>query len=234
MKKRLFAILLTVFMIASLLPTGAFAAEAVTYIERSWDGSKVVETVKTVTEYTLIDENYQIDYTWNQERNRVYATLNEGWYVVKGNNNYTFDDGRLELYIGGDVKIILTDGSTLSLGCILGGNNDNERLTIYGQSLGDGALIANPTDDGESHSGIGGGMVSVTIHGGNITAQSADGGAGIGGTDVEGDRTDAYVDGCDVTIYGGTVKAAGSYGDEGSVGYGGAGIGGGGSDPRRS
>ena len=56
MKKRLFAILLTVFMIASLLPTGAFAAEAVTYIERSWDEEqgKVVETRKEITDYTLI------------------------------------------------------------------------------------------------------------------------------------------------------------------------------------
>ena len=86
MKKRLFAILLTVFMIASLLPTGALAAEAVTYIERSWDEEqgKVVETRKEITDYTLISPNNRINFTVHD--GRAETTLEAGWYVVEGNN----------------------------------------------------------------------------------------------------------------------------------------------------
>ena len=238
MKKRLFAILLTVFMIASLLPTGAFAAEAVTYIERRWDDDQgeVVETRQEITDYTLISRDKPINYTFNETDRRAYATLQAGWYVVEGNNYYNYinnnEDIRLELYIDGDVNIILTDGALLSVGCVAGwfdGQDDN--LTIYGQEFDTGRLETNPSDAGQVHSGIGGRMKSVTIHGGDIKARSADGGAGIGGTDVEGSDDSTFVHGCDVTIYGGTVDASGSYGEDDPSGYGGAGIGGGGNDP---
>ncbi len=233
MKKRLFAILLTVFMIASLLPTGAFAEEAVTYIERRWDEEqgKVVETRKEITDYTLISPNNRINFTVHD--GRAETTLEAGWYVVEGNNYINNnEDIRLELYINGDVNIILTDGALLSVGCVAGwfdGQDDN--LTIYGQEFDTGRLETNPSDAGQVHSGIGGRMKSVTIHGGDIKARSADGGAGIGGTDVEDSDDPTFVHGCDVTIYGGNVDASGSYGEDDPSGYGGAGIGGGGNDP---
>ena len=237
MKKRLFAILLTVFMIASLLPTGAFAAEAVTYIERRWDEEqgKVVETRKEITDYTLISPNNRINFTVHD--GCAETTLEAGWYVVEGNNYYNYinnnEDIRLELYIDGDVKIILKDGALLSVGCVAGWDitNLSDTLTIYGQEFDTGRLETNPSDAGLVHSGIGGRMASVTIHGGDIKAQSADGGAGIGGTDVEGSDDPTFVHGCDVTIYGGNVDASGSYGKDDRSGYGGAGIGGGGNDP---
>ena len=236
MKKRLFAILLTVFMIASLLPTGAFAAEAVTYIERRWDEEqgKVVETRKEITDYTLISPNNRINFTVHD--GRAETTLEAGWYVVEGNNYYNYinnnEDIHLELYIDGDVNIILTDGALLSVGCVAGWFDDkDDNLTIYGQEFDTGRLETNPSDASLVHSGIGGRMASVTIHGGDIKARSADGGAGIGGTDVENSDDPTFVHGCDVTIYGGTVDASGSYGEDDPSGYGGAGIGGGGNDP---
>ena len=237
MKKRLFAILLTVFMIASLLPTGALAAEAVTYIERRWDEEqgKVVETRKEITDYTLISPNNRINFTVHD--GCAETTLEAGWYVVEGNNYYNYinnnEDIRLELYIDGDVKIILKDGALLSVGCVAGWDitNLSDTLTIYGQEFDTGRLETNPSDAGLVHSGIGGRMASVTIHGGDIKAQSADGGAGIGGTDGENSDDPTFVHGCDVTIYGGTVDASGSYGEDDPSGYGGAGIGGGGNDP---
>ncbi len=237
MKKRLFAILLTVFMIASLLPTGAFAAEAVTYIERRWDDDQgeVVEERKEVTDYTLISPNNRINFTVHD--GRAETTLEAGWYVVEGNNYYNYinnnEDIRLELYIDGDVKIILKDGALLSVGCVAGWDitNLSDTLTIYGQEFDTGRLETNPSDASLVHSGIGGRMASVTIHGGDIKAQSADGGAGIGGTDVEGSDDPTFVHGCDVTIFGGNVDASGSYGKDDRSGYGGAGIGGGGNDP---
>ena len=237
MKKRLFAILLTVFMIASLLPTGAFAAEAVTYIERRWDDDQgeVVEERKEVTDYTLISPNNRINFTVHD--GRAETTLEAGWYVVEGNNYYNYinnnEDIRLELYINGDVNIILTDGALLSVGCVAGWDitNLSDTLTIYGQEFDTGRLETNPSDASLVHSGIGGRMASVTIHGGDIKAQSADGGAGIGGTDVEGSDDPTFVHGCDVTIFGGNVDASGSYGKDDRSGYGGAGIGGGGNDP---
>ncbi len=238
MKKRLFAILLTVFMIASLLPTGAFAAEPVYYIERSWDPDQgeVVETRQEISNYTLINRGNPINYTFNETDRRAYATLQAGWYVVEDSTYYTSINNntkiRLELYINGDVNIILTDGALLSVGCVAGwfdGQDDN--LTIYGQEFDTGRLETNPSDAGQVHSGIGGRMKSVTIHGGDIKARSADGGAGIGGTDVEGSDDSTFVHGCDVTIFGGNVDASGSYGEDDPSGYGGAGIGGGGNDP---
>ena len=219
MKKRLFAILLTVFMIASLLPTGAFAAEAVTYIECRWDDDqgKVVETKKEVTDYTVISRGNPINYTFNETDRRAYATLQAGWYVVEDSTYYTSINNntkiRLELYINGDVNIILTDGALLSVGCVAGWFDDkDDNLTIYGQEFDTGRLETNPSDAGQVHSGIGGRMKSVTIHGGYIKARSADGGAGIGGT---------------VNIYGGHVTAIGGMGDEDTASSYGAPLGGG-------
>ncbi len=126
------------------------------------------------------------------------ATLSSGWYVV--NDSRTFNN---RLTVNGDVKFILADGKTLTTtkGIAV---NENNTLTIYGQSGQTGILNAT-LPDGTLHSAIGGDNQSntgtITINGGHVTAQGNQGGAGIGGSiDHNGGI---------ITINGGTVSATG-------------------------
>lgn len=142
------------------------------------------------------------------------STMNDGWYVVKGNVEI---EG--SLYVNGDVILILTDDATLTVkkGILL---TEGNSLTICVQSFGNhtGSLIA--TGAGNA-AGIGGYVDSarderfssgrLTINGGKITATGAIASAGIGGSE--------WTDCGEVTINEGTVTANG--------GGGGAGIGGG-------
>ena len=74
MKKKLF--LLTVALLCTVVQ-GAWANDPIKYIERSWDGSKVVETEKTITDYTLLEGDHSEDW--------MHTT---GFYVVKGDVKY--------------------------------------------------------------------------------------------------------------------------------------------------
>ncbi|MBQ9550164.1 MAG: InlB B-repeat-containing protein [Lachnospiraceae bacterium] len=143
------------------------------------------------------------------------SILNSGWYVTQ--EDKTISDKRID--INGDVKLILCDGVELSvpLGITLTGNN---KLTIYGQTKGNGTLTINGAGGGNA--GIGGGengsCGTLIINGGviNATGGSSHGvGAGIGGGYSGG--------GGNITINGGTVTATGG----GTDCYGAAGIGGG-------
>jgi len=139
------------------------------------------------------------------------ATLSSGWYIV--DTSRTFNS---RITVDGDVKFILTDGYTLTAynGIAV---NENNTLTIYGQSGQTGRLDATVTDSQlVLYTAIGGSYPSntgtITINGGIVTAQGSEGAAGIGGSSNR--------NGGIITINGGTVSATG--------GMQGAGIGGGG------
>ena len=144
------------------------------------------------------------------------------WVVIKGEVTIS------RLIVKGEGHLILTDGSRLvcSDGVVLQG--DGNSLSIYSQSSGDqeGRLEAKLSqskykknaaigciDDYEVN-GSPGGMGTLVIHGGVITATGGNYAAGIGGGEDRGIQPNGSV-----TIYGGTVTATG--GDHG------AGIGGG-------
>lgn len=156
------------------------------------------------------------------------STINlyEGWYIVSGDVSIRCQDRSVEVILHGDVHLILTDGSSLSIaGGIRVMDNDDDptngspnNLTIYAQSQitvdenGDpdlaataaGRLSVSPWDKG---AGIGGSYGSsspnsgaITINGGVIDA-SAGPGAGIGG---------GHEGSGNVTINGGAITATSS------------------------
>ncbi|MBQ1773433.1 MAG: hypothetical protein IIZ97_04195 [Prevotella sp.] len=51
-------------------------AAPVSYVERSWDGTKVVSTVKYVTDYQVLSE---------VNKDRIFHMESGKWYVVKSN-----------------------------------------------------------------------------------------------------------------------------------------------------
>ena len=210
------------------LAQGAWAQEPVSYVNRTWDGSKVVETPSTCTTYTEISGN-------NPSEEQA---LNGEWYVVKENASRK----RIIIKDGQEVNIILCDGATLNsivtfehLVGIYG-----TRLHVYGQEGGTGKLVADARND-EKNAGIGANTASdgykrlgeLYVHGGKIEARGGKYAAGIGGAwylghnyngevYVYGGEVYAYGgaygagigggqndDGADVTVYGGTVWASG-------------------------
>ena len=169
--------------------------------------------------YRTCDENGQ---NWETKECRNYTVVDgsttawsDGWYVV--NRNVTIDE---LVTVTGNVRLILTDGTTLTVNGGIGGINvaKGNSFSVYAQSVGEntGRLTAN---SGGWGAGIGGGngkaAGTITIHGGEVTANGSNGGAGIGGGSGAGFDTS----GGTITIHGGSVTATG--GDYG------AGIGGG-------
>ena len=130
------------------------------------------------------------------------------WYVVNGNTTISN-----RIAVNGTVNLILSDGAVLNAnsGITVSGTNT---LNIYGQIGGTGKLIAKSTGKntavgGDESSGSGG---TIAIHGGVIEASGINNdSAVIGGTREN--------EGCDLTVFGGSVSASNN-------GYG-AGIGGG-------
>ena len=150
----------------------------------------------------------------------------DGWYVV--NSDVTINQ---RVDVSGDVKLILTDGHTLTVngGIHVTGNNC---FTVYGQENGNGKLTATATNN--VGAGIGGNGSRTThaqngenggtivIAGGTIKAVGGDnpiddespcGGAGIG-------NGNGASNGGSVTIYGGEVNATGGVGNAGIGGDG--------------
>ena len=194
-----FAIILGFIYMIGPAASYVHAETTISYIERSWDGSKVVSETKSASPTPI---------------SSCGSSLASGWYYVDSDPNY---GSSTRLNISGDVKLILCDGTTLT--CNDGINvASGSSLTIYGQSGDSGQLIAK--GDTNNCAAIGGkngeSCGTVIIHGGKVSADGYNGnegedGAGIGGGDSG--------DGGDITIYGGTVAATGSNN--------GAGIGGG-------
>ena len=175
--------------------------------------------------YRTCDENGQ---NWETKECRNYTVVDgsttawsDGWYVV--NRNVTIDE---LVTVTGNVRLILTDGTTLTVDGGIGGINvaKGNSFSVYAQSVGEntGRLTAN---SGGWGAGIGGGngkaAGTITIHGGEVTANGSKGGAGIGGG--SGDGFDAS--GGTITIHGGNVTATGG---ENAAGIGGGNNGSGG------
>ena len=200
----------------------------VTYVDRAWDGSAVVESNATCATYTSVTSG-------------MSTAWSAGCYVVDSNVEI---GSRIE--ISGAVRLILCDGFTLTAkkGIHLTGNGKS--LTIYGQVNDSGALTISGVErdhagiggNGNDHSsgedggaltinggtvkvnggelgaGIGGGASldvggggggNVTVNGGNVTANGGERGAGIGG----GSGNDVVGGGGTVTVNGGNVTANG-------------------------
>ncbi len=132
---------------------------AVPYV--SYDAGGVSQGEQTCDEYLAITDSSANWYDINDQTG--------GWYVVRGNVTLS---ANTTLHVTGDVHLVLCDGAKLTAGdgvYIRQGSS----LSIYGQSVGTGKLVAKP----ESGPGIGG-MAntvggSLYIHGGVIEARAA-------------------------------------------------------------
>lgn len=194
--KRMLSLLISLLLIFSLLSGVLLAANNVSYI----DENGIEQTVATAIDLTSSSTS------WG-------SSASTTWYSVTG--NLTINSS---VTVSGDVHLILTDGSSLT---VAADKNtailipENCSLSIYGQILGTGILMA--TGEGTG-AGIGsdaagaGGLVK--INGGTITAKGGKkevderyiGGPGIGG-------------GSNVFINGGDIKANG-YGKAAGIGSG--------------
>lgn len=183
-RKRL-SILLCIVFAFSMFPVATSAAEGdVEYLYCDENGDNWQTGTKADGKYTLVASD---NTSWS-----------DGWYVVEGNIT---NSNRIS--VSGNVHLILKDGCTLNAtsGILVSRGNS---LTIYGQSLGTGKLVATAWTDG-GDAGIGGvhhsTAGSITINGGNIEATGYNGGAGIGGGHAGAPQS--------VTINGGNVIANG-------------------------
>ena len=222
MKKRFLSILLILCLALTLLPQMAFAEGSVSYLDA--DG-----TFKTSTGATKVTSS---DTEWTG------TTTSPGWYVVTGDVIIGTADAPQRVTVSGDVRLILTNGCTLTVhgGIQVQDNSDaatntpnTNALTIYAQSTDEstmGKLIAkgaerdynaaiggNEGNEGNDYGGSGG---AITINGGYVEATNTDG-AGIGGG-FGSHSGGSGGSGGTITINGGYVEASSQFG---------AGIGGG-------
>ena len=160
------------------------------YVSRSWDE----------TRQTLVETFEEIPSGSERITSFTSVLYSDRWYYADGTVEISTHVS-VNSINGEPVKIILKDGCllTASQGIIL---DDSNGLFIYGQSAGNGVLLAigHGTD-----AGIGGASgSSVTVFGGEVAALGGDeGGAGIGGNQ--------NCAGGDFTIYGGEVTVQGGY-----------------------
>ena len=191
---------------------------ALDYVVCSWDDeSKVVKSeIKTLASgnYTVLKGGGDID-------------LQPGYYIVKSNVTY----GTINMKGSGTHHLILCDGARIKANFIH--IIDDDVLHIYGQTNSSGQLIID--EPLLNCAGIGctsdESVGTIVIHGGDISAHSDGGSAGIGSSNyssgshgsswrVPRHRSDlSSADDGTITIYDGTVKAYG--------GTNGSGIGGG-------
>ena len=185
----------------------------ITYISRSWDGTKVVDKEVTVKAKWL--NAIQIpkgDSRYMGEKSEE----GEYWYVT---GNHTIEGG-IELENYHTLNLILCDDATLRVKYIQ--IRDLSTLRIFGQKRGTGKLLIE--DPGDGHCAIGNGGANfgtIEIHGGQITAKGGEKCAAIGES--------CYYDGSeetykiyrfqDIKIYGGVINATGG---DGAAGIGGS------------
>jgi|GEM_PF-1195988 len=212
--RKLFAVVLSILLVATCIPFNAFALDPVSYVDENG-------VTQTVTDYTVISGS-------------GYYSMSDGWYVL--NSDVAFQDAYATagtVFVNGDAKLILCDGYTLS--CRGAKVNSGYALTVYGQTDGTGKLYSSSTSAigvnvaANAVFTVNSGTVeargayqktgissqgTIIINGGTVTATGGTDAAGIGGSYNDGiaNATGALI------INGGTVTATG--------GTDGAGIGG--------
>ena len=217
-------------------------------------GDGVRRFVANVT-YWLLDVPYR---AWNETTRQMEDKVCTSYTVVT-TETAIFEDGRWyvvvetvecgSIAVNGAAHLILMDGAKLTAtavtneaGVAVAAGNS---LTIYGQQLGTGELVAKNRWVGAGYAGaciggvMNGGCGTVTINGGTITAISEGAGAGIGGAwggscgsiiinggkiTAKGNNAAGIGDGGygrngKVTINGGTVDASQGYSDA-DIGFG--------------
>ncbi len=181
------ALIFIMALAISVFPISAYAAEATEY--RYFNGNEWANGSQNAT---VIEADT--------------LALEAGWYVARG--DVTIAD---RITVTGDVHLILSDGATLTASEGIGVAVGNS-LSVYGQTLGTGKLIA----EGNKHAGIGGSM----------------GADGVSSTKwMSGYDFSAVTDGAaggsmgSLTVYGGSITANGSKGA--AIGGGAGGNGGG-------
>jgi hypothetical protein len=188
-RRRKLALFVAIIMVVGLwtaLPAQAWAANDVSYIDEKGD----LQAADNVTEIT--DDSI--------------TTLQDGWYIVKGEIDYS---DRLELAESATVHLILADGCeyTIGKGIHVG---PGQSLTIYAQSTGKDMGKLDATGGDNNVAVIGGNANesggTITINGGTVTVDVSalnGNGAGIGSGGFASN-------GGTITINGGTVNAEGS------------------------
>lgn len=179
-------------------------ADEVTYLYRSWNEDTKTVTTETKTANATPLRKVAKDGEW--------MGLGDGWYYMEGD--------RIEIQtlniLGTDVHLILGDGTIFE--CYGGIKlEEGHKLTIYGQSEGDGAglLWAHQGTDTyigyKNAAGIGGGEAAfigtLEIHGGRINADGGAYGAGIGHGAFDSNSKTKYTG--KIIVYGGTINATG-------------------------
>lgn len=215
-----YKIVFVTLMLLGLLQTAGAQQDPVQYWHHSWEN---ISGQDRVANYSSLCNNYKVldastSLSDSQEfgvgDNPEWDNGGYKWVVVKGEVTIS------RLIVKGEGHLILTDGSRLvcSDGVVLQG--DGNSLSIYSQSSDEqeGRLEAKLSqsqykknaaigciDDYEVN-GSPGGMGTLVIHGGVITATGNNRGAGIGGGEDRGIQPNGSV-----TIYGGKVTATGGY-----------------------
>ena len=206
--KRILATTVSLVMITGILPATAFAgnaraADAVSYVDRSWDGSQVVSEKKEVTEYIPI--------SGLQPENGAIQLKGGNWYV----SDQSFYNLSSPVNCSGEVNLILCDGSKLNI-FNQGGIRvpEDATLNIYGQSEDSGNLFCSNREK-NNFAAIGGnngeGCGNINIFGGRVEAVGGDQASAIGsGKNADMNGT--------IRVFGGSVIANAT--DQGTNGTG--------------
>lgn len=188
--KKLLSLLVCLVMLLQLLPATAFAAEAVSYTSYSWNGSKLVSSVNTVSNYTEVTTDTR--------------AMSDGWYVVKDNVSIN-----ARIKITGTVNLVLMDNCSLDIGYTLWLNKGNT-LNIYAQSTDPAVMGKLSSKGGYEQAGIGANQDNscgdLNVYGGIITTTGGYNGAGIG---AGAGSTKKPTNGGNITVYSGAVTATG-------------------------
>lgn len=191
--KKMLALLLTLCLLAGMVPATALAADDVSYVDENGDTKTCASATDVVAENT----------TWSSEDGQA------AWYVV--NSEVTIAS---RITVNGTVNLILADDCTLTAqkGIYVGSGNS---LTIYGQSGNTGKLVAN-AQYATNYAGIGGNDEedaphgNITINGGDIEATGGSYAAGIGsGCNNASYSSTNTTPNQTITINGGKVTATG-------------------------
>ena len=206
-------------LLTLLVQTVMAQSEAVQYWHHSWENvsgqDRVINESSLCNNYKVLDDSTPLSNSdFGVGNNPEWDNVGYKWVVVKGEVTIS------RLIVKGEGHLILTDGSRLVCSDGVELQGDGNSLSIYSQSSGDqeGRLEAKLSQskykknaaigciDGYEVNGSPGGMGTLVIHGGVITATGGNYAAGIGGGEDRGIQPNGSV-----TIYGGKVTATGGY-----------------------